>query len=169
MEFATPEKLLDAVRYVRRAGFSHVEAYAPFAVENLPRELGLRGTRLPWLAAGGGVTGLLFGFGMQYYLNVIDYPLNVGGRPLNSVPAFIIVSLEVALLLAALATVAGFFWMNRLPMPVHPLFRLEEFKRASQDRFFLCIRPGGMVDNLALAERVSHHLQPLQMWRIEES
>jgi len=139
-EYVGPDELLAAVELARAAGYRRMEAYSPFPVEGLSELLGLRHTRLPFLVLCGGVLGGLLGFGMQYWMMTIDYPLNIGGRPLNSWPAWIPVTFECTILGAALTTVLGMLGLNGLPMPYHPVFHVPEFGLASRDRFFLCIQ-----------------------------
>jgi hypothetical protein len=138
-EFEDPTALVEAARAAREAGYRRMDAYTPFPVEGLAEELGFHRTRLPWIVFAGGVIGCFGGYFMQYYLNAVDYPINVGGRPLHSWPAFIPVTFEVTVLVAALTAVLGMFAMNGLPMPYHPLFNVPRFALASRDRFFLCI------------------------------
>ena len=116
-----------------------MEAYSPYPIDELSGPASGR-TAMPAIVFAGGCFGLLGGFLMQYYAAAIDYPLNIGGRPLNSWPSFIPVTFELTVLCAALAGLIGMLALNRLPMPYHPVFNVPEFGRASQDRFFLCDR-----------------------------
>lgn len=138
-EFADGDELVARSREAYIAGYRRLAAYSPYPIEALPGALGLRKSRLPWLVLIGGIAGGVAGFGMQYYASVIDYPLNIGGRPLNSWPAFIIVTFELTILAAAGAAVLGMILRNGLPQPYHAVFNAPGFERASQDRFFLCI------------------------------
>jgi hypothetical protein len=138
-EFADADKLVSAAREVHKAGYRQVEAYSPLPVEGLAEALGFRRTRLPQVVLAGGIVGFFAGWALQYYATVVAYPLNVGGRPVNSWPSFIPVIFEMTVLFAALFAVLGMLAMNGLPRPYHPLFAIPKFGRASQDRFFLLI------------------------------
>jgi Protein of unknown function (DUF3341) len=127
------------VRRARQEGYRNMDAYTPYPVEGLSEELGLTRSRVPFVVLVGGLVGAAGGFFMQYWAEAVDYPLNVGGRPYNSWPAFIPITFELMVLVAALAALLGMFYLNGLPMPYHPVFHLPRFARASQDRFFLCI------------------------------
>lgn len=138
-EFAGPDELVAATVHTREAGYTAVEAYSPYPVPGLPESLDFHDTRIPLTVLAGGALGFVVGYGLQYWVSVIDYPLNVGGKPYHSWPAFIPVSFELTVLFAALAAALGMLAWNGLPMPYHPLFNVPSFSLASQDRFFLCI------------------------------
>ncbi len=138
-EFAEADGLKQAAQRSYDAGFRCIDAFSPFPVEGLAGAIGFQRTRLPWIVFAGGVVGALGGFALQYYASAIDYPLNVGGRPLASWPAFGVVAFELCILVAALSCVLGMLALNGLPMPHHPVFNVPEFELASQHRFFLLI------------------------------
>jgi len=138
-EFETPEQLLAASKKAREAGYKHIDAYTPFPIEGLAHAIGFRWTSVPLITLIGGVLGGLGGFGLQYWCAAITYPINIGGRPLNSWPAFIPVTFELTVLGASIFSVVGMIALNRLPQPYHPVFNVERFAHASTDRFFLCI------------------------------
>jgi hypothetical protein len=140
VEFDEPDALVTAAARVYDAGYRHFEAYAPMPVEGLPEAVGFPRSNMPLVVLVGGVAGCLIGFGMQYWISAIDYPLNIGGRPLNSWPSFVPVVFEMTVLFGGLFAVLGMLAMNGLPRPHHPLFAVRQFDRATQDRFFLCVR-----------------------------
>jgi len=140
-EFSTPRDLIQAAKQARQAGYRSMDAYTPFPVEGLNEAMGLGRTLVPLVTLIGGLLGGLSGFGLQYWVSVIAYPENIGGRSLNSWPAFIPVTFELTVLGASLFAVFGMLAMNKLPQPHHPLFDVERFqKHASTDRFFLCLQ-----------------------------
>ncbi len=138
-EFDDPTAIVEAANRVREEGYRKVDAYSPYPIEALTEAIGFRRTRLPLIVLIGGIIGCLAGYLMQYYTHVIDYPLNVGGRPYHSWPAFIPITFETTVLAAALAAVFGMLALNGLPEPYHPVFNTPNFALASRDRFFLVI------------------------------
>ena len=138
-EFANPSELVAAARATYEAGYRRVNGYSPFPIEELWEAIGFHRTGLPMLVLIGGILGGLGGFAMQYYLSVIQYPLNVGGKPLNSWPAFIPITFECTILMAALFAVFGMLALNKLPQPYHPVFNAPNFALATRDSFFLVI------------------------------
>jgi len=138
-EFDTPERLVEAGRQARTAGYRRLEGYTPFPIEGMAEIVGVHGKRLPRMVLAGGIAGGVLGLGMQWYSATIAYPWNVGGRPYASWPSFIPIAFELTILLAALSAVFGMLWLNGLPQPYHPVFNVPGFATASRDRFFLCI------------------------------
>lgn len=138
-EFDDPVRLLTAARRTRDAGYRAIDAYSPFPIEGLHDAIGASRTVLPLVVLLGGLFGGLGGFALQYWASVVAYPLNVGGRPLNSWPAFIPPTFECTVLGAALAAVLGMLALNGLPCPHHAVFNVERFALATRNRFFLCI------------------------------
>lgn len=154
-EFDTPKQLMEAARKVREAGYRRIDAYAPFPVEGLSQALGLgrKHDLVPLLTLIGGLGGGLSGFFFQLWVNASSYPLNIGGRPLNSWPAFIPVTFELTVLGASTFAVFGMLALNKLPQPHHPLFNVARFKRASSDKFFLSIQANDPKFHLAETAR----------------
>jgi ActD protein len=138
-EFATPHDLVAAAEAARAAGFRKMDAFTPFPIERLSEALGHRRSRVPMLVLVGAILGCVAGYGLQYWISAVTYPLNVGGRPYNSWPAFIPVTFEMTILVAGIFTVFGMLALNGLPTPYHPVFNVERFALASRDRYFLCI------------------------------
>jgi Ni/Fe-hydrogenase subunit HybB-like protein len=138
-EFAGAESIVSAARGVRAAGYRRLDAYTPFPVDELPAALRLPRNRVPLLVLIGGLCGAGSAYFMQYYAAVASYPWNVGGRPLHSWPSFVPLTFELGVLGAALFGLFGMLILNRLPRPYHPVFNVPEFRRASRDRFFLCV------------------------------
>ncbi len=137
-EFETADKLLEATVKAVAGGYKRIEAYSPFPIEGLADALSFR-TRLPLIVLIGGIIGGLSGFFLQYWVSVIHYPINVGGRPLNSWPSFIPVTFELTILFAGLTAAIAMLALNGLPMPYHPVFNVPRFELATNDRFFLSI------------------------------
>jgi hypothetical protein len=138
-EFVSPEALLAAARAVGAAGYRRAEAYSPFAVEGVAEALRPGKNRVALITLIAGMLGALSGFGMCWYANVLSYPLNIGGRPYNSWPAWIPITFELTVLFAALSAAIGMVVLNGLPRLEHPVFNIPGFERASVDRFFLCV------------------------------
>jgi hypothetical protein len=138
-EFNQPQELVDAARAVADHGYSKVEAYTPFPLEELNDILHKRRTVLPKLVLCGGLTGMAVGFALQYWASAIEYPMNIGGRPFASWVAFIIPSYELTILFSALTAVVGMLGLNGLPQPYHPVFNVKRFSMASSDKFFLVV------------------------------
>jgi hypothetical protein len=138
-EFDKPVDLVRACRSAREAGYRRMDAYTPFPMEAVFEALDLHRNQVPLIVLCGGLIGGFGGLALQWWVSVIAYPLNIGGKPFFSLPAFIPVTFELTILIAALSAVLGMLALNGLPMPYHPVFNVPSFALASRDRFFLCI------------------------------
>lgn len=138
-EFDSPGQLLEAARKTREAGYREIEAYTPFPLHGLSDAVGFKDEKVPWIVFLGGVVGASCGYLLQFYTSVIDYPLNVGGKGLNSIPMFFPVTYECTILFASFGAFLGMLALNKLPQPYHGAFNTPNFERASQDKFFLAV------------------------------
>jgi hypothetical protein len=160
-EFENPTDLVVAARQAHEEGYRRMDGYSPFPVEGLSDALGFERDYVPLVVLVGGVLGCAGGYLMQYWISAISYPLNVGGKPYQSWPAFIVVTFEMTVLCAGLAAVLGMLALNRLPMPYHPVFHSPRFEFATRDRFFLCIEAAdpkfNSVETRRFLERLGSH------------
>ena len=138
-EFESADALIAAAGQVRAAGYTHAEAFSPYPLREAAVALGRRRTGVAFTTLLGGLVGGTAAFFMQYWVAVLDYPINVGGRPLNSWPSWIPITFELTVLTAAFSAFLGVLVLCRLPRFHHPLFAAPAFARASSDRFYLCI------------------------------
>ena len=138
-EFDNPSHLVVAARRAYEAGYRRINGYSPYPIEELSEAIGFTRTSLPLIVLPGGILGGLGGFFMQYWMEVSNYPLNVGGKPYNSWPSFIPITFECTVLCAAFAAVLGMLALNKLPQPYHPVFNAPNFALATRDSFFLVI------------------------------
>jgi hypothetical protein len=139
VEFEKAGPLLDAAARVRDAGFTRWDCHTPFPVHGLDHAMGVRGTRLPWLILCGGAAGATIALLMQWWMNAVDYPFMISGKPFFGIPAAVPVTFELTVLLSALTAFFGMWGLNGLPRHHHPLFNSDRFKRATQDRFFISV------------------------------
>jgi hypothetical protein len=167
-EFDNPNTLVAASRRAHQEGYRKLDAYTPFPIEELHEAIGIHHTKVPLMVLVGGIVGGLTGYGLQYWVSTIAYPLNVGGRPLHSWPSFIPVTFEMTVLFAALTAVFGMLVMNKLPMPYHPVFNVPRFAMASRDRFFLCIEAGDPKFELAATRRFLESFGPREVTDVEQ-
>lgn len=138
-EFATPDELVKATNEMRLKGFQGMDTYSPYPLHGGSEALGLPPSRVPFIALGGTITGAVTALAMMTYMNTIDYPLNVGGRPLFSLPAWIPITFELAVLLTAFGVFFGVLGLSRLPQPYHPVFEHDAFRSASTHGYWLSV------------------------------
>ncbi|PID79412.1 hypothetical protein CSB20_10350 [bacterium DOLZORAL124_64_63] len=138
-EFSDVKSLMAAATRCRDEGFTRWDAHTPFPVHGLDQAMGIRGTRLPFIVLGGGLTGLSLATLMQWWMNAVDYPFLISGKPLFGLPANIPIMFELTVLLSAFAAFFGMWTLNGLPQLYHPLFKSRSFRRATQDRFFIVV------------------------------
>lgn len=166
-EFDDADALLAAAEKTRDAGYQKFEAYTPMPIHGLDEAVGYRGTRLPWAILVAGLTGAIGMFSFQTWVNLAAYPLNIGGRPLFSWPAFIPATFEGMVLLSAFAAVFGMIAACGLPRPYHPVFNAPNFERASVDRFFLCIEAADPKFELKRTRQFLESLEPLAVSTVD--
>ncbi len=138
-EFRNPKELLNAAETVNKNGYTDYDTFSPFPIHGMDKAMSLKKSKLGWIVFGHGLFGFFGGLAMITFMSVIDYPLNISGKTLWNVPAWIPVLFELTILFSAFGAVFGMFWLNGLPRFNHPLFNSERFKRATDDGFFLCI------------------------------
>ena len=167
-EFEEHDQLLEAARRAYAEGYRRMDGYSPFPIDGLAEALGHEGSEIPLFALAGGVLGGLGGYFMEWYAMGHLYPLNVGGRPLNSWPNFIPVTFELTILIASVAAFLSVFLLSRLPQPHHPVFNVPEFERASIDRFFLCIEADDEKFDLAQTREFLATLKSCKISEVQE-
>ena len=159
-EFDSPQNLVDAAKATHEAGYQKIDAYSPFPIEGLAEEIGFDHDEVPLVVLIGGLIGGLSGYLMQWWISVVDYPINVGGKPTHSWPAFIVITFEMTILFAAISAVFGMLALNGLPMPYHPVFNVPRFAMATKDRFFLIVFSSDPKFNPATTRRFMEGLSP---------
>ncbi len=165
-EFLEPEEVLAAARTAFGLGYRSMDAYTPFVVEELAGALGQKSTRVPLVTLLCGLTGGLAGFFMQYCSATADYPLNVGGRPLDSWPMFVPITFELTILFAALGTAFAMFAMNGLPCLHHPIFDTPFFETHSHSRFYLCIEAADARFRVEEVREFLMRQHPAALWEV---
>jgi ActD protein len=167
-EFDDPGSLVAAAGRAHHAGYRCMDAYSPYPIEELHQAIGAHATRLPLIVLIGGLAGCIGGYTLEYWASVFAYPLNIGGKPFHSWPAFIPVTFECTILVAALAAVLGMLALNGLPQPYHPVFNVPRFALASRNRFFLCIESKDPKFDLESTRQFLETLNPREVTTVAD-
>lgn len=167
-EFDTATEMVDAARRVRDAGYTKTDAFSPFPLHEIDEALGIKRSILPYLIFTGGVTGLLSGLGLEYFVHVFDWPIIVGGRPHFSLPAFIPPAYELTILFSAFVAVFGMLFLNGLPAPYHPVFNVPRFALATREKFFLIIEASDPKYDYEETKKFMQSLDAQEVFDVEE-
>jgi len=162
-EFETPTDLLNACKSAYAEGYRDMDAYSPFPIEEASEAIGFHKSAVPVVTLVGGLLGGLSGFALQYWINVFAYPLNIGGKPYNSWPAFIVPTFEMTILFAGIIGMLGMFALNGLPQPYHPVFNVDRFSKVTRNRFFLCVEASDPKFDPAGTRQFMERLKPLSI------
>lgn len=164
-EFRNPKELMDAARVVNQNGYRNYDTFSPYPIHGMERAMGLKKSKLGWIVLGHSLLGFIGALAMIYWMMVVDYPLNISGKSLLNVPAWVPVTFELTVLLSAFGAVFGMFFLNGLPKLNHPLFNSDNFKKVTDDGFFVCIES---EDPQFETEKVQKLLQDAGAASIEE-
>ncbi|MEK7703961.1 MAG: DUF3341 domain-containing protein [Myxococcota bacterium] len=167
-EFDSPQAIFHACEETREAGYRKWDAYTPFPVHGLERAMGLRASRVPWWTFILALTGLAAGLLLEWWTSAVDYPVVIAGKPYFSLPAFVPVAFELAILFGALGTFFGMLFYNRLPEHYHPIFFAERFVRVSDDRFFVAVEAADPKFDAAATMRFFRELGAMSVELVEE-
>lgn len=138
-EFRNPKELTDAARLCVQKGYNKFDTFSPFPIHGMDKAMNLKKSKLGWIVLGHAILGFSGAIAMMYYMSVIDYPINISGKPFFNAPAWVPITFELTVLLSAFGTVFGMFFLNGLPKLHNPLFNVQRFKKATDDGFFVCI------------------------------
>ena len=166
-EFKTADDLLRAAGRTYREGYRDIDAFSPVPIHGLAEAMGQNDRTVSKIVLGGGLMGCLGGYSLAYWTSAIDYPLNIGGRPLHSWPAFIVPTFETTILLAAISAVVGMLALNGLPMPYHPVFNVKRFREhASSDGLFLVIEASDPLFDAQATRQLLLDLHAKEVWDV---
>ncbi|WP_018127085.1 DUF3341 domain-containing protein [Balneola vulgaris] len=164
-EFRNPKELTDISKTIVKSGYTNFDTFSPFPIHGMDKAMNLKKSKLGWIVLGHGLLGLTGALAMMYYMSVMDYPINISGKPFFNAPAWVPITFELTVLLSAFGAVFGMFFLNGLPKLHNPLFNVERFKKATDDGFFAYIEA---EDSLFEAETVKKLFQEAGATHIEE-
>ena len=166
-EFKEEATLCAAARRLRALGHRRLDAYSPVPMHDVDEALGLRRSPVPLIALIGGVSGAIGGYLMQWWMNAVDFPINVGNRGFHSPPSNVPITFETGVLLASICIVVGLIALSGLPRLYHPLFEVEAFRTASVDGFWLAAEVAPDEEQPVLDEM--HRLGAVQVSQVAEA
>ena len=167
-EFSDPDVLVKKAQQAYDAGYRKMDAYSPFPIYGLAEAIGMKRSWVPYIVLLAAIAGGIGGFMLQYWVSVIAYPINIAGRPLNTWPAFMVVTFETTILSAGVIGFLSMMILNNLPMPYHPVFNVPRFELASNDKFFLCIMKSDPKFDLAETRTFLEGLDPDGVYEVEQ-
>ncbi|MEZ4632333.1 MAG: DUF3341 domain-containing protein [Deinococcales bacterium] len=167
-QYGSPDAVKAAAQTMRDHGYLQIEAYTPYPIEGLDDDLGQTQTRLGWVVLAMGMVGFIVGFGMQWWANVEFYPLNIGGKPLNSWPNFIVITFECTIIFSAFTAGLFMLFRNGLPQYYHPIFNTPGFENATRDKFFLCVEAQDKHFELAEVKGLLASTHPEKVSEVEK-
>ena len=167
-EFNTPEECVHAAEKLRDAGYKKFDAHTPYPIHGMDDAMGMKDTPLGWIVLALGITGCLSGFAMMQWMNGIDYPLIIGGKPSDAFPSMIPIMFECTILLSAFAAVFGMLGLNKLPRHHHPVFESDRFGRFSDDKFFISVEAADPNFNLQKTRSLLESAHPAHIELVEE-
>jgi len=167
-EYETPDGCADAAAKLRDAGYTKFDAHTPYPVHGMDAAMGLRDTPLGWIVLVMGMTGCLAGYLMMFWMNGIDYPLVIGGKPPDAIPSMVPVMFEMTILLSAFGAVFGLFGLCQLPRHHHPIFNSDRFARATDDHFFISVDASDPKFDLKKTRLLLEGTAPAHLELVEE-
>jgi len=169
-EYDSPGACMHAAEKLRDAGYTRFDTHTPFPVHGMDRAMGLPDSRLGWIVLCGGLTGVTAAFTMIWWMNGVDYPLNIGGKPAGaaSLPSMIPIMFELTVLFSAFAAVFGMFHLNKIPQHHHPIFNSDRFKTFSDDKFFVSVEASDPKFKLERTRELLEKTHPGHIELVEE-
>lgn len=164
-EYKNPKELMDATRKVNQSGYTKFDTFSPFPIHGIDKAMSLKKSKLGWIVIGHGILGFTGALTMMYFMSVMDYPINISGKPFFNAPAWVPITFELTVLLSAFGAVFGMFFLNGLPRLNNPLFNVERFKKSTDDGFFVCVEAS---DKQFESEKVRKLLMDAGATHIEE-
>ncbi len=167
-QYETPGACLHAAEKLRDAGYKNFDAHTPFPVHGMDAAMGMGDSKLGWIVLPAGITGCALAFTMMYWMNAVDYPIVIGGKPPGSIPSMIPIMFELTVLLSCLTTVFGMFGLNKIPRHHHPIFNSDRFAAATDDKFFISVEVEDPKFHLERTKKVLEGTHPTFIELVED-